>query len=330
MADGGQVNDSGQGGQGGGEFNPVEARTFLQQFGHPVDKIADTDLPTIYGTVKENADKLAKNAVETAFKERGDFGPTWRQSLAGEDTDALKTLERFNSPRDVFKSYSELRTKVSKGELKAATPFPEKGTDEQKAQWRADQGIPDKPDAYQLKPPPGVVIGEEDKPFIEGFLKHAHERNMTPDAVNNAVAWWGEERIRRQESAAAEVARIKQETSDALHAEWGTEYRPTINKVQALLDGMVADEALKTAIHSSVETNPGFAKFLANVATQLNPTSTLVFGDGGGNVNTISEWLERADKTMRTNRKDYDKKYSNDYQNYAAAYQRQTGKEWGR
>ena len=326
MADG----DSGQQGQQQENFNPVEARTFLQGFGHSVDKIPDAELPNLYTTVKGNVDNLTKTHVDTAIKERGEFGPNWRQAIAGDDAEALKTLERMQHPKDVFKSYSELRTKMSKGELKSSVPFPDKGTDEQKAAWRAEQGVPATPEAYEIKPPEGVVIGEADKPFIDGFLKHAHSKNWTPDKVSDAIAYWGQQRIARQEEAAQQKAEMTKNTSDALHAEWGTEYRPTINKVDGLLDATVDDAELKAAIKGSAETSAGFSRFLATIATQLNPTSTLVSGDAGAQISSVTDWLSKADKLMRTDRKAYDKTMANDYQKYAEAYQRQSGKPWGK
>jgi hypothetical protein len=53
-----------------------------------------------------------------------------------------------------------------------------------------------------------VVLGEADKPFIDGYLKYAHGKNMTNDQVNANVAWWGEERIRRQEAEAQRVEKL--------------------------------------------------------------------------------------------------------------------------
>jgi hypothetical protein len=65
---------------------------------------------------------------------------------------------------------------VSSGELKANVPFPEKGTDEEKAAWRKDAGIPDKPEAYDLKFEDGFVVGEDDKPMVDELPQAAHER----------------------------------------------------------------------------------------------------------------------------------------------------------
>tara|TARA_R110000868_G_scaffold142759_8_gene360220 strand:- start:625 stop:1608 length:984 start_codon:yes stop_codon:yes gene_type:complete len=321
-----------QGGQQQQEsFNPQEARSYLQNFGHSVDRIPETELPTLYTTVKGNVDKMTQTHVETAIKERGEFGPNWRQALAGEDADALKTLERMQHPKDVFKSYSELRTKLSKGELKSSSPFPEKGTDEQKAAWRAEQGIPTKPEEYQVKAPQGVVFGEDDKPYIDGFLKHAHSKNMTPAAVNDAISWWGEERARRQEAAAEATTDAKKATDDALHAEWGPEYRPTMNRIDNLLGATVADETLRQGIKQSVATNPEFAKFMATVAFQLNPTSTLTPGDAGASVGSIEDGLKKIEGVMRSNRSAYnkDEKMQADYRNLLTGYQRLSGKAWG-
>ena len=50
--------------------------------------------------------------------------------------------------------------------------------------------FPEKPEDYNLDFGDGRVIGEEDKPIIEGFLQSAHERNMRPDEVKANIEWY--------------------------------------------------------------------------------------------------------------------------------------------
>jgi hypothetical protein len=73
------------------------------------------------------------------------WGDGWREHLAAGDDKARARLERFQTPTDIFKSYRALEQRVSSGELKANLPFPDKGTDEEKAAWRKDAGIPTSP-----------------------------------------------------------------------------------------------------------------------------------------------------------------------------------------
>ena len=311
--------------------DPVEARTFAAQF-LPDPKQAGTmpeaDVLTYHGRVKGAVD----TAVKDAIKARGEFGPDWRKVIAGDDPDAMKTLERFPSPKELYGSYNSLRTKVSSGELKAISPYPAAGTPEQQAAWRAEAGIPTKPEEYKVEPPQGVVIGEADKPFVEGWLKHAHTKNLSNEAVNAGIAWWGEERIRRQEAAAQVQTDLKRETEDKLRAEWGQEFRPTMTRIEGLLDAnLPAGSDMKEAIMGSVATAPDFARLMAALAFQLNPGSTLVPGGAEGQVKSVTDWLSKADALMRSDRPAYNKsEYSKDYTKYANAYKAQTGKDWGK
>ena len=56
----------------------------------------------------------------------------------------------------------------------------------------------------------------------------------------------------------------------------------------------------------------------------------LVPGGAESQVTSVTEWLTKADKLMRTNRREYDKTMANDYQKYATAYKAHTSKDWGK
>lgn len=313
------------------QVDAAAARTFAATF-LPDPKLAETmpepDVLAYHGKVKTAVDA----AVQTAIKERGAFAPEWRQAIAEDNPEHLKTLERFATPKALYESYNSLRSKISTGELKAISQFPDKGTPEQQASWRAEQGLPAKAEDYKLELPSGVVIGEDDKPFIKGFLDNAYAKNMSPAAVNATLTYWGEERIRRQEAAAVATAQVKQETEDKLRIDWGQEYRPTLNRIEGVLDAnLPAGSPVRDKIMVALQTEPDFAHFMANLALQVNPGSTLVPGGAEGQVKSITEWLTKADQLMRTDRKAYNSgEYSKDYAKYATAFKNQTGKEWGK
>src|ERR1700739_1279856 len=48
-----------------------------------------------------------------------DWPTDWRLKIAGGDAEAAKSIDRLAAPTDLFKSYRELHTKVSSGELRA-------------------------------------------------------------------------------------------------------------------------------------------------------------------------------------------------------------------
>lgn len=257
----------------------------------------------------------------------------WRETIAGDNPDALKTLERFASPKALYDSYSELRAKVSKGELKATTAFPEKGTPEQQAAWRKEAGIPEAPDKYEIKLPTGVEITDADKPMIEGFTKFAHGKNLPPTAVNDVVNWYFANQIQQEEKALERFETAKSETTATLAQEWGGEFKANLNKIQGVIDSTIpADQKeLKEAINRAIATNPSFARHYATIALQLNPAGTLVPGDRGANEASIADEIKKIDVVMRTKRREYDRdeKMQSRYRDLLTAYERMTGKNWG-
>lgn len=258
----------------------------------------------------------------------------WREQIAGENKDALKTLERFASPKAIYESYSELRSRVAKGELKAVAPFPKTGTAEQQAAWRSENGVPEAPDKYDLNLPKGLVVGEKDKPVVEGFTKYAHEHHLPTGAVSTAMNWYFEEKVRREEAARAEFDTKKTEVAAALGAEWGPEYKTNLNKIQGLLDSTIpADQGeLKTLINNAIATNAHFARHYAKIALDLNPAGVLVSMDRGANEGTVVDELTKIDTLRKTDRKKYDgdPKIQQRYLDLLDGYTKLTGKEWGR
>jgi hypothetical protein len=315
-----------QGGGGGDQVTAADARAFVGGF-VPDPKVLegmdDAGVMAYHGQVRTALD----GHVKTAFEKHD-----WRKDVAGDNADALKTLERFQSPKALYESYDQLRGRMAKGELKAVTPFPDKGTPEQQNAWRTENGIPLEAGKYELKLPEGVVVGEEDKPILEGFLKHAHAQNMPPAAVNAAAAWWFQERTGREEAARAGFETKKTETAAALGAEWGAEYKPNLNKIQGVIDSTIPEDQkeLKTLINNAIATNPHFARHYAAIALQLNPAGTLVPGDRGANEASVTDGIKKIEASMKSNRAAYNKDegMQKQYRDYLGAYKQLTGKDW--
>src|SRR4051812_488884 len=113
----------GGGGDGGGSntfADAAAARGFLREY-VPDDGLLSAipdDKAVPFAThVKTRFDGLAK-----------EFPASWRQLIAGDNQDHLKTLERFQSPKALYESYGAIRQKMAAGQLKEVTPFPEKGS----------------------------------------------------------------------------------------------------------------------------------------------------------------------------------------------------------
>ena len=231
----------------------------------------------------------------------------WREQLAAGDEKAATRLQRFDSPEAIWRSYRAMEQRVSSGELKSVLPKDAKP--EEVTKWRQENGIPESPEKYDLKFDDGLVIGADDKPIIDTFLKVAHEKNYNNDQVKDAIKWYyGEVERQTQERETADQEASKQ-SQDVLRGKWGNDDRPNMNRVHALLDtAPLAKDAFAeswpgTPIGSSVP----MLEYLAFLSRQLNPVGTVVPGAGANIGSAIADEIAKIEKVMKDDRKAYNK-----------------------
>lgn len=232
----------------------------------------------------------------------------WREKYAGEDEKKKNILSRYTSPEAAFDALISAKQKISEGGLK--TPFPAEGTDEDRAAWRKENGLPEKPEEYSLEFESGLVIGEEDKPFVDEFLKHAHETNQTPDQVKANLEWYYDNQAKQAEEREQQDSQIAQETINKLHAEWGKNYTNNINRIHGLLD--TAPEGLKDEIMGArlpdgtpLMSSEKALRYFANLATEINPATTLVPNNGGDVSGAIDDEIMKFEKMMGDKHSEY-------------------------
>lgn len=212
-----------------------------------------------------------------------DWPDDWRERAAAGDEKAAKRFARYTSPADALKALVEAQNKISAGIKPAA--LPENATDEERAQWRADNGIPATPDEYDLTLPGGLAIGEADKEVIADFLKHAHGADMRPEQVKSSLAWYYETQERQAQEQAQADAAMFQATEEELRQEWGGDYRRNVNLASTLLDNAppgVKENLLgaRLADGTALGNSPGVLRWLASLSRELNPLATVVPGSG--------------------------------------------------
>lgn len=251
------------------------------------------------------AEPAAKPDVE------GDWSADWRTKLSPDGKHA-KTLERFGSPKAVFESYLALRQKVDSGELKAVADFPADGTEEQQTEWRKSHGIPEKAEGYSLAFDDGLVIGENDKEIVDGFLEAAHKANASPSQVNGILHWYYEEQERIITAQEEKDASYLQESEDMLRAEWGQDYRVNINAIKGLVDTMPEDVRelfvnARLGDGTVLLNHPEMARWLTHTARTVNPVATVVPGAGANVASAIEDEISSIEKVMRENRPEYNR-----------------------
>lgn len=254
--------------------------------------------PAVSGTLLEATapETPAAPAAETA---------SWRDRIAGDDKDFRKRLDRFADETAFARSYRALEQKLSSGEYKQAIPFPDKGTPEQQAEWRKAQGVPDKPEAYDVNLGNGAVWGENDKPILNDFLAHAHGRNYTPDQVKANLEWYHSLQEKMAAHRAESDGAFKRAAEDTLRAEWGGEYRRNEGAFKNLIAGWSkeAREALfggRTESGELIGNHPAVLKEFARLALEVNPAPSLL-PSGGADAKSIDTRIGEL-QTMQRDR----------------------------
>jgi hypothetical protein len=232
----------------------------------------------------------------------------WQQRLAGGDEKALKKLQRYASPTDVAKALLAAQAKISSGELKAALPADAKP--EEIAAWRAENGIPEKPEGYLEKLPDGVVIGEQDKALVGLFVKDMHDRNASPEVVQAAIGSYYKVMEQVQAEQAEANAALQSATEDALRADWGANYRREVGAIHGLLDQ--APEGVKDALlnaraadGTALANNAAVLRWLNSMAREINPAATVVPGAGANAGKGVADRMREIEAQMSNPKSDY-------------------------
>lgn len=232
----------------------------------------------------------------------------WRERMANGDEKELKRLQRFSSPDDVYKMARSLETRMSSGEIKS-TLRKDATADEAKI-WRAENGIPETPDGYEMVFSDGTKVPEEDRDTIKTFLEVAHKLNYTKEQVKAGIDWQYENSQRQTELQQAADEKLTMETVDALRAEWGNDYRANTNMIQTNLDrggNGLADMVLRgrAADGRPLGSVPEVLKWIVAMERDINPAGTVVPNAGSNQINAIADEIANLEKMMGNRQSDY-------------------------
>lgn len=232
----------------------------------------------------------------------------WRERMANGDEKELKRLQRFSSPDDVYKMARSLETRMSSGELKSA--LKKDATAEEAKAWRAENGIPETAEGYELVFSDGTKVPEEDHAVIKTFLEIAHKLNYTKEQVKAGIDWQYENSQRQTELQQAADEKLKMETVDALRLEWGNDYRANTNLIQTNLErggSGLAEMVLRgrSADGRPLGSVPEVLKWIVAMEREINPAGTVVPNAGTNQVNAIADEIANLEKMMGNRQSEY-------------------------
>ena len=256
--------------------------------------------PDLAATDSRSVDPPAADPPVPAWRD------DWLDAMSEGDEKTRKRIARFQSPAGVAKSLMAAEGRIRSGDTR--DPFPDKGTDEEKAAWRKEAGLPESHEGYFDKLT--VEVPDSDKPAAEHFAKGWHERHLSPDGFNAAIELYYGLLDHVGEQVETQDAVRKQNTEDDLRNDWGSRYREIDASVSNMLDRHMPEEAgqvLKGARDESgalLWDNPAFRKGLAAMALEINPLNTIVpVGEDPGK--GIDEEIESIEKMMGNQRSEY-------------------------
>lgn len=234
----------------------------------------------------------------------------WRARIAGDDEKLLGYLARIPSEKALAEQVKRHNDDLKAGKYRK--PLPENPTDDEVAAWRKDNGVPEKPDAYMTTLPDGLVVGDDDKPFVDQFLTNMHAANAPPALVNAALeTYYGI--VEEQAAAQAEAANgAKNQSIEVLREEWGPDYRRNLNVMTGYLDTLPEPVANafkfgKGADGLPLGYNADVLKWLTAQAMESNPLATVVPGAGANQASAIADEIAKIEGLMRTDRSAYNK-----------------------
>ncbi len=250
--------------------------------------------------------------------EGGEGGPseprwpeTWREDLAGENEQELNQLKRYGTPQDLWRKTRALETKLSSGEYRMK--MPDEPSEADIAEYRQVNGIPEKWEDYDTEISEGFVVGEEDKPIVDGFLQVAHEVNAEPAQVKQMLSWYYDEVERQTEERAEQDQKAQEDAEEDLREEYGKNYRAERNRITNFLNATMPKDLVDEVLHgrgaslTPLGSHPAFLKWANHIARQLDATGTLTGAEAGDAGKTIDDRMKEIKNIMRTDRARYDR-----------------------
>ena len=255
------------------EVKSDPAKGFLDDDGDDVDD-ADADV-----SADASADKAPTD-------DKPSLPDQWRELFANGDDKALARLKRYTSPQNVVKALLAAEQKIRSGEYKKALDAD--ATDEEKAEWRKENGIPEKPDDYKVADVDGYKWQDADKPVINTFLKELHGANASQAVIDKMLSTYAQITGAQKEAAADKDRNDDLAIRDHLRDEFGAEFRPMSKLMaRALADPEIMPDGLGEILKNARSTDgtklintKSFANWLAQFSVENYGAGSMVTGDG--------------------------------------------------
>ena len=176
-------------------------------------------------------------------------------------------------------AHLSLQQKISKGEFKAGLKADAKP--EEVAEWRKQNGIPETADKYEIKLGGDRKVLKEDKTYVDAILNKVHGKNVNNEVASTVVEAYYDIQTQMMNDRQRQDSEIRAATEHTLRVEWGGNYEPFINDINAFID--MAPKDVRDRLRGGrlmdgtpIMEDPPTKRWLLATARAINPVSTVV------------------------------------------------------
>lgn len=219
------------------------------------------------------------------------LNPNWKKDIVGDDEDLLKTMDRFQNPKEMVKALKEARKLIS-----STRAIPELAADakpEEIAKYRETYGIPSDPKEYNLE----MDIPEEYKGAIDKYLEVAHQNNRPTSLVKNAIADYFKMEEANREHLTNKIFETQKASEEKLKADWGPLYKTNMETVTGFFEktfGGTSQDILDAYLPDGTRIGDN-AQVMANLLEVSKNTlgvSTIISNNMTRDITDLSKQLE--------------------------------------
>lgn len=281
---------------------------------NPVDNPVDTGAAPVDNTPApvDNGGQVpaaASPAPQEVSNPFASLPENWRSSLVesagiqGDDAGkVLSQLERVSDMGTLVKNYISAQDRIRRGEL--SNGLPENATEQQLADWREANGVPQAADQYQVELGDGLVLGEEDQRIMPAVYDVALKHNVSNQAMSEMVNAFMAQREIEVETMHQQHGIHNQQATQVLKETWGGDFQANLNMVKGLVNQL--PDSVRDAFESAVMpdgravfNSPEVMVFFADLARQVNPAGTVV-PNANNPVQAINDEIANLESRMGT------------------------------
>lgn len=233
----------------------------------------------------------------------------FRESLAGGDEAFLKELGRYKSEDAIRRAIKEARTAAR--QKRGPARLDENASEEEVKAYREAMGIPENPGEYPVAFRDDFPAADVDKEMLPEFRNRMHKAGVDPKAASEALEFYQDLAVARQQEAARKAVETTKKTQAELRAEWGGEFEGNIGAIRELMtaqlgaDGFQQMMGLRLEDGTLLQDQAPFVKMLAQIATDYYGSNAVYTGDVEATTKTLDDKLAEYEKMLLEKPEEY-------------------------